>query len=205
MTFNRHTKSTIGLTSVVTAVMWLVFATGGVAGLRLQYQQAQARAKEIPPVTAEKMDVRLIGTAAANAAAPAVESNSSPAPPAMPSLLPVLAPSPEIPFAVPVNAPLQKAQIGPPVQHLVFGTGEGDKPPPEYPSEAKLAHQQGTVVVRFTTDENGHVIDAQASVPSPCPLLNEAAVRAVRETWDDFPKGKFHTYDISFQFELHQK
>lgn len=204
MNSDRYAKSTIGLTSVVTAVVWLVFATGGLAGLRLQYHRTQARAKEIQPITAEKMDVRLIGAVPANTAAPPVESNPATIPPVMPSILPVLAPSPEIPFAVPVNAPLQKAGIVP-VQHLVFGAGEGDKPPPEYPSEAKLAHQQGIVVVRFTTDENGHVLDVQASVPSPYTLLNEAAVRAVRETWDHFPKGKVHIYDISFQFELHRK
>jgi protein TonB len=207
MRLSSHpTLSAISMTSVITTVVWLVFATAGVAGLRLQYQQAPARAKEKPPVAAEKLDVKLIGSAAAaapNQAAP-VQESSPQAPPLAPSLPRVAAPSPAIPFAVPVNAPARPAQIAATVQHLVFGTGEGDKPAPEYPREARIARQQGSVVVRFTVDENGEVTDAEASTPSAYALLNQAAVRAVRETWH-FPRGKPRTYDVTFQFELHQK
>jgi protein TonB len=184
----------------------MVFATAGVAGLRLQYQQAQARAREKPPLIAEKMDVKLVGSPARQIPNPQVAAAPAEAPPDVPAQLPVVVePSPEIPFAVPTNQPFRKASTGSPVQHLTFGTGEGDKPAPEYPREAKIARQQGTVVVRFTVDADGHVVNAEAFSPSPYPLLNQAAVRAVRETWDHFPAGKVRVYDVSFQFELHQK
>jgi TonB family protein len=206
---SRSTSSSaISLPSLVTTVVWLVFAVAGVAGLRLQYQQAQARAKEKPPVVAEQMDVRMIGNAASELpranSAPVQQQSAADAPPQAPSLEPVAEPSPEIPFAVPVNAPARRAQIASPVEHLTFGTGEGDKPPPEYPREAKIDHQQGTVTVQFTVNEEGHVTDTSAISPSAYPLLNQAAVRAVRDTWT-FPHGKVRVYDVSFQFELHQK
>ena len=200
-------SSNVSLTSIVTTVVWLVFATGGVLGLRLQYQQAQARAREKPPIVAEMMDVKMVGTAASrvpNADVPH-PAEAVATPDVAPQLPPVAEPSPEIPFAVPTNEPVRKASAGPPVQHLTFGTGEGDKPAPEYPREAKIARQQGSVVVRFTVNDNGHVTDAEAVSPSPYPLLNQAAVRAVRETWDNFPKGKVRVYDVRFQFELHEK
>jgi protein TonB len=198
------------LLPVFTAVVWLVCTAGGVAGLRLQYQQSAARAKQFPPVTVEHMDVRMIGSPA-NAAAKS-DATSPPAqitpqlasPPPMPAQIAMPEPLALKPAPAPRTATPAVSTQSPPVQHLVFGTGEGDKPPPDYPSEARIAHQQGTVVVRFSVDENGHVIDAQAAVPCPYPLLNQAAVRAVRDTWS-FPSGKPRTFDVSFQFELHQK
>jgi TonB family protein len=208
MRLSSHSISTtaIDLPSIVTTIVWLVFATAGVAGLRLQYQQAQARAQKKPPVVAEQLDVRMIGTAKTPRAnpAPIPQPSIADTPPPMPSLLPVAEPSPVIPFAEPMRQPARTAQAASPIEHLTFGTGEGDKPPPEYPREAKIAHQQGSVTVQFTVNEAGQVIDAQAISPSPYPLLNQAAVRAVRDTWT-FPHGKTRVYDVSFQFELHQR
>lgn len=50
------------------------------------------------------------------------------------------------------------------------------KPPPQYPSAAKAAGQQGTVTVQLTVDESGNVISATA-VSGP-PLLKGAAEKA---------------------------
>ena len=58
----------------------------------------------------------------------------------------------------------------------VLNTKAIKKPAPEYPSAAKSAGQQGTVVVQLTVDEGGNVVDANA-VSGP-PLLKTAAERA---------------------------
>ena len=86
-------------------------------------------------------------------------------------------------------------------QRLVYGQGEGAQPAPLYPSEARIAHQQGTVVVRFTVAPDGHVSSAEVLVPCPWPLLNQAAVRAVRDTWS-FSAGPIRVYDVSFEYQL---
>lgn len=63
----------------------------------------------------------------------------------------------------------------------------GRMPAPIYPSASRQSGQVGTVTVAFTVDNSGRVISAQATKPTPWPLLNEAAVRAVRR-WK-FPPG----------------
>ena len=91
------------------------------------------------------------------------------------------------------------------VQHLTYGHGEGRQPAPIDPYEAALAHQQGTVVVRFTVDANGNVTGADAVSPSPWPLLNQAAVRAVRDTWHFSAAGAPRAYEVSIQFKLKEQ
>ena len=77
------------------------------------------------------------------------------------------------------------------------------QPAPEYPIESQLAGQHGVVVVRFTVDQDGNVTTAQAIQPCPWPLLNQSAVRAVRETWH-FRPGPVRAYEVSIQFVLRQ-
>jgi protein TonB len=197
-------NSDVNLVTIATTVIWLVVAIGGVLGFCLRYQQAQAPAKEKPPITAQMMDVTMASAISSQVPDADVThaTESIAAPQAMPELPTEVGPPQEMPIAMALNEPVKKVFAGPPIQHLNFGTGEGDKPAPEYPREARIARQEGTVVVQFTVDENGHVIDAQAISPSPYPLLNQAAVRAVRDTWDHFPRGKIRVYDVRFQFEL---
>jgi protein TonB len=87
------------------------------------------------------------------------------------------------------------------VRHLTFGVGEGRQPSPEYPREAGIAREQGTVVVRFTVGEDGSVLAAQVQSPCRWPLLNQAAVRAVRDRWH-FQPGAMRSFDVSIEFEL---
>ena len=63
----------------------------------------------------------------------------------------------------------------------------GRTPSPRYPSEARRNNQMGRVIVSFSVDEAGNVV--QASIKDGCsyPLLNEEALRCVR-TWK-FPPG----------------
>ena len=86
-------------------------------------------------------------------------------------------------------------------QLITYGQGEGYQPKPIYPPDAAADEQQGVVVVRFTVDQFGRVTDAYAVVPSPWPLLNNAAVQAVRDTWR-FAPGKPRLLQVSLQFKL---
>jgi TonB family protein len=90
-----------------------------------------------------------------------------------------------------------------PVIQLTYGEGEGQQPAPEYPAEAIIAGDEGIVVVRFTVDEDGLVTEAKAISPSRWPVLNSAAVRAVRDTWR-FKRGQRRVFDVSIEFHLNK-
>jgi protein TonB len=92
-------------------------------------------------------------------------------------------------------------EVAAPVQTLSFGEGEGKQPAPEYPRQAVLEGQEGVVVVRLSVHASGRVVSASAVVPSPWPLLNQAAVRVVRDRWR-FTKGTSRLYDVAIRFQL---
>jgi protein TonB len=91
----------------------------------------------------------------------------------------------------------------PAVSHLTLGQGEGRQPPPMYPREAVIGRQEGTVGLRFTVGEDGRVVSVDVISPSPWPLLNQAAARAVRETWHFVP-GPRRIYDVPIEFQLNR-
>ncbi len=76
----------------------------------------------------------------------------------------------------------------------------GTMPPPVYPPEARRRNQEGTVMIAFTVDADGSVIGARVARPSPWPLLNEAAVHAVRR-WH-FPAGPVMNLQQPVVFQL---
>jgi periplasmic protein TonB len=129
-----------------------------------------------------------------------------PAPPEMPA---IAAPSAAIAFADPANAPVHVVSDSPiltarpSIIQLTFGEGEGQQPAPQYPPEAVIAGEEGTVVVRLSVDEEGRVTEAVAVSPCSWPLLNSAAVRAVRDTWH-FRSGSERCYEVSIQFQLNR-
>ena len=101
-----------------------------------------------------------------------------------------------------VIAPQSEATADLPVQQeLKLGEGEGRQPKPEYPPEALQRRQQGSVWVQFLVDRDGNVSQVSVQQPSPWPLLNEAAVRQVRERWH-FPTGPLRNYRVPFDFIL---
>jgi protein TonB len=51
---------------------------------------------------------------------------------------------------------------------------------PNYPSSARRQGQQGKVIVQFTVDERGYVVDAKILSGCPFSVLNEEALRTVR-------------------------
>lgn len=77
----------------------------------------------------------------------------------------------------------------------------GRMPPPSYPGEARRKGQTGTVLVEFVVGADGRVVSAHAKRPSPWPLLNNAAVRAVRR-WRFPAAGKTTKYIRPIVFQL---
>lgn len=109
-------------------------------------------------------------------------------------------PAAEGPPAAQETAPAPGA-VQPRAQPLEFGQGEGRQPAPEYPRRAVRSGQEGVVRVGLAVDEHGRVTQAGAVSASPWPLLNEAALRVVRERWR-FAPGPARRYEVSIRFEL---
>jgi len=212
--------------SVVTAVIWIVFAAAGIGGLRLGYPAFFSPPKLFSPVRVERLDVRVVQSPSvanvSRAMAPVVPVPEPQAAPrlVLPALAPVADPKLAVPFAIAVKGasrivdarravprqlqPVHSARAAAPVERLTFGEGEGDQPAPDYPEEARLAHQEGNVIVQMTVSENGDVTDAKVTSPCPWPMLNQAALRVVRDSWH-FKKGPVRYRDIEFDFKLNQR
>lgn len=214
---------------VFTLVLWVTCLVIGLLGLWLQGGLTPAKPPppktvEPPPVQAELIEVamtteRLIPAATDSPPPPPAAPAEAP-PPEAPPLPAVAAPSPAIAFAVPVEGPVRivPAAIAPAaapravapapretVEHLVYGIGTtAAQPQPDYPDDAKFAHQEGVVGIQFTVAPGGRVNDARIVVPSPFPLLNQSALSTVRDQWAD-PRWKPGTiYLISIRFKLNQ-
>ena len=103
----------------------------------------------------------------------------------------------------PTNA--SPAPADPPaITHLTLGEGEGNQPAPDYPHDAVVGRQEGTVTLRFNVDETGRVTKVEVTTPSRWPLLNKAATNTVKEHWH-FPPGQPRTYEVPIQFQLNQE
>ena len=213
---------------MLTLVLWLGSLSIGVAGFVLPYLRPQPPVKAPPPVIAELLNVELTSDPLppANPAPPPPNLLQPPpiAPqqitPPPPQMISVAAPSPQIAFAVPIAAParvipVQQASYRtvetPPVVEappaplaptpLTFGQGEGRQPAPDYPRESLRQGQEGTVTVRMTVGGDGRVLAAEASLPSPWPLLDSAALRVVKSRWR-FTPGPMRAYEVAIRFQL---
>jgi len=206
------------LAPVLTFVVWVVCLAIGLLGFLLSYSRPHRPAKVPESVKVEKLLVEL-----SSAPAAPLESEQPPGSPSTSASLPadamapppiaVAEPSAAIAFAVPVEGPTRVVPFDqatyakpsttatPAVQRLTFGQGEGRQPSPQYPVQAIQQHQEGTVVVRLVVGENGQVSSAEATQPSPWPLLNEAALRGVRQQWR-FPPGDLRVYEVAIRFEI---
>jgi protein TonB len=196
--------------SILTSVLWCGCLVVGVAGVLLPYAPVRSPPKVLPPIRAELLNVRIAEERSSlpPARAPAnPKAEPPPAPDAVrissdaPRLMAVVAPNSTIAFSVPVAQAPHPASV---VQKLTYGQGEGQQPAPEYPRESVVARQQGVVVVRFVVGADGEVLSAEAVEPSPWPLLNQAALRAVSQTWR-FAPGQTRSYEVSIQFQLRQR
>jgi periplasmic protein TonB len=107
--------------------------------------------------------------------------------------------------SVPVETVASQSALAPSaslkVETLILGQGQGKQPAPEYPAAAKRLGQEGTVVVRFDVNGQGQVISAELQQPSPWPLLNQSALRVVRERWR-FLSGGVRRFVVTIRFEM---
>ena len=218
------------LLPVTTLVLWLGCLIVGVIGLSLSYARPRTPEPQPAPVQAEILHVQLTKDPLPplDSAPPPPTKAAQPPPllqppvvPQAPPLAAVAAPSPALAFALPVEGPTQvvavkdagfarPSQSGPatadtgpsaPVQTLSYGRGEGKQPAPEYPARAKSEGQEGIVGVRFSVGSNGRVLSAELATPSPWPLLDQSALRAVREKWR-FSPGAVRYYEVNIRFQL---
>jgi periplasmic protein TonB len=206
------------LTPVLTFVVWIVCLAIGLLGFLLPYSRLHRSTKAPKPVNVERLVVELSKEPEAppeNERPPGSPSSTVPLPAdAMaPPPIAVAQPSAAIAFAVPVEGPTRvvpfdqatyarpSSTAKPAVQRLTFGQGEGLQPSPEYPAQAIQQHQEGTVVVHLVVSESGQVSSAEATQPCLWPLLNEAALRAVRQQWR-FPPGALRVYEVAIHFQI---
>jgi protein TonB len=217
-------RDEISLYSITLSAIWLVCMIVGGLGLILPYTRVKATAPLPPPVQAEILNVELTTQPLAPPENQPPLKLSKPPPliqpvtvPSAPPLIAVAEPSPAIAFALPVEGPVHVVEAKQPayvqttaptnsvalpvVQTLVFGQGEGKQPAPEYPRQAIRQGQEGKITVRFVVGETGQVTDAEVATRSPWALLNEAALRTVRNRWR-FRAGNTRVYEVQIRFEL---
>jgi len=203
--------------NIFTLVLWAGCLLIGLLGLALPYGRPLPPQPLPPAIKFETLDIKL-----ANDPQPA-NAPQSPASaqlddqPQIPQPVPVAQPSPAIAFALPISGPVQvvdrrQAAYTQPVSTtpvaaatvplpLTFGQAEGRQSAPEYPLRAQREGQEGIVTVRFTVAQDGHVISAEALSSSNWPVLDDAAVRTVKNRWH-FAPGKFRAYDVLIRFKL---
>lgn len=218
------------LLSIVSFVIWLGCLIVGLLGMIIPYPRPPVPEPVRPPVQAAILKVELTNDPMlpAEAGSPPTEVSQPPPPldvftppPAAPPLLAVAEPSPVIAFAMPINGPVRTVESQEavfiqenspaaaaavatptlPVRAITYGQGEGKQPAPQYPAQARRERQEGMVGVRFSVGEDGRVLAAEVSMASLWPLLNESALRVVRERWR-FQPGARRLYEVSIRFEL---
>ncbi|HVR37258.1 MAG TPA: energy transducer TonB [Methylomirabilota bacterium] len=216
------------LTAITTFVLWSASLSIGVLGFTLPYARPQAPPAAPPPLQAQRIHVELADhpfpshELPSSSIAPLAVPPPPPEPMRVTEAAPMIAvaePLPAVDFALPVEAPariVEPAQAthrrpvetnriqtaaAPAVQSLTYGQGEGRQPAPRYPRLAIREGQEGTVLIRLSVNENGRVMSATAVSPSPWPLLNDAALEAVRQRWR-FSPGSLRYFEVPIRFEL---
>ena len=213
-----------GLIPCATAVAWAGLLVVGTAQLHLVRSAVVPRSAPVDPVV-QAINVSL-GDPGQPESPPTDQTPALPAdlPPPPPQLQPIpdspaltqIAPAPAMrPQSVarmastnPGKSPAEHpphpaggATAGQPnYQPVGAGTLIGDMPDPQYPEEARDAGQQGTVVVWFTVDTNGGVTDVKVHTPCRWPILNAAAVEAIRDNWGPFQSGPKRYFEKSITY-----
>jgi protein TonB len=200
---------------IVTLIGWGLCLVVGFLGFVLPYSRPRPAVKPPEPLVVQTLQVELEKKPPPSELEPLPnDSAPSTADEMPPPPIAVAKYSPAIAFAVPVTGPTRVVPFNqatyvrpepqpraPVVQKLEFGQGEGKQIAPEYPRRALKERQEGSVVIRFVVGENGQVSSAEATQPCPWPLLNESALRTVREQWH-FPPGNLRIYEIIIRFQL---
>ncbi len=211
----QHAQPThiVGLIPVITFVLWTGCLAVGGLGYVLHYAHPQSLISTTR-VVAKKITVELDDSPPLVATGPTHPSEKLTAPPPAPRIA-VAEPSAALAFPLPVSGlvnisdadqasasgRIDTAEKNTAIQPLVFGQDAGRQPAPPYPSAAIRQGQEGIVTVRLNVGEDGRVTTAETSIASSWPLLNEAAIRTVRERWR-FGPGAIRTYEVAIRFTL---
>lgn len=220
----------VSFTSIVTATIWMGCLAISVIGIVIPYARPQLPKPQPAPIQAELLDVSLTtDPILPEATAPAPPDVLVPppttaplAPPTAPALIPVAAQNAAIAFELPVTGPTRVVEASqasystpltmpadnstaqPSATPLTFGLGDGKQPAPVYPARAASEGQEGTVRVEFTIGTDGRVVTAEIISASPWPLLNQAALKVIREKWR-FKPGPVRRHTIPLEFSLRKK
>ncbi len=153
------------------------------------------------------------------------EEEEAPPPPPPPDIdtPPPFVPPPEINITLPVDAPAttaiqvvtsQRPPVAappPPVARAPVTVLPKQDPrrgitQPEYPPASRRAGEAGTVQLKIFVLETGRVREAQVSVSSGFPRLDEAAVREATRAWrfipgtqDGKPAAMWHEIKVTFR------
>ena len=223
--FSRQASDFSRFTPVLTLVLWLACSLVAALGFAMPYVRPHAAKAEPEPTQVEMLNIELSNDPLPDLEPPPANALATPPPPdalvqpQTPQAVAVAMPSANIAFALPVEGPVRVVSAAqasyarpsasdapvtsaaPAVQSLVFGQGAGKQPAPEYPLAAEQAGQEGAVSVRFVVAENGRVAAAEAVAPSPWPMLNDSALRTIRNRWR-FPAGNLRAYEVAIRFVL---
>lgn len=224
LSFSRPIAESSRFVPVLTLVLWLGCSLVAAMGFVMPYVRPQPAKAQPEPLQVEMLNVELSNDPLPDLEPPPASALATPPPaeaiaqPQLPQAVAVAMPSPAIAFALPVEGPVRvvnaaqasyaraeapttTAAAALPVQQLVFGQGAGKQPAPEYPLVAQDAGQEGMVSVRFVVAENGRVTAADAVAPSPWPLLNDSALRTIRNRWR-FGAGQPRAFEVTIRFVL---
>lgn len=218
----------ISMRSVLTATIWSSCLVVGLIGVIIPYARPVAPKPAEVSIQAEILNVELTNDPLPpieNSSAPLPTVLTPPpatkpiTPPSAPAFTPVAAPSLTIAFALPVKGPTQvvaqeKASYSAAVETersanaadqspipLTFGRGEGNQEVPKYPARALSEGQEGIVRVLFTVGPDGRTLAAELAARCPWPLLNDAALKAIRERWR-FSPGPIRRYEVPIHFKI---
>jgi protein TonB len=217
--------SAVSLTAVFATCVWVSCVVVGVIGIVIPYAMPQAPKTPMAAIQAEILNVALTTDPieADNTPPPVANAMTPPpaskpmVPPSAPALIPVAAPNPAIAYELSVAGPTRVVEaknasysapgtqvadaVEQPVAQLTFGRGEGKQPAPTYPARALNEGQEGTVRVQLTVGPDGRPLAAEIVSQSPWPLLNEAALKVVRERWR-FASGAVRRYEVPIHFKI---
>jgi len=108
-------------------------------------------------------------------------------------------PKPPPPQAVP-KPPVPVAAQAVSMAAQAFHVGDKSCPTPPYPYDAKVNHEQGTVMLSLSVVD-GRIVDAQISSSSGHELLDTSTLQWVRAKWN-FPPDITRTLNLPVKFQL---
>ena len=211
----EHDANSISGMGVFTLVLWIGCALIGVFGFILPYAHPRPQVRP-PAIKVEMLEVKF-----ADEPPPPFDPSQKSAvadplaQPQIPQPVAVAQPSPAIAFALPVKGPVRIVEArqvaytqssspapvaAPAPQTLTSQQVEQWIPKPRYPPRALREGQQGTVMVKITVAEDGHVTAVEAKEPSRWFLLNDEALHSARE--GHFPRGPLRIYYAPIRFVL---